>query len=173
MTRHARALAGWTALAGLGLLAALAGCDPVHSDQVAALGGETNGVGPGPRHRPGQPCTLCHDGTFGKPKAFAVAGTVFATADATTAMQGVDVTLTGADGKTFVAHTNEAGNFYVTPGELAPRYPMHVSISSGGTTVTMQSHVGWAASCATCHADPAGPDSPGHVYFEVPNGQVP
>ena len=48
---------------------------------------------------------------------------------------------------------------------------MKTSVVSGGVTVQMQSHVGWAGACATCHVDPAGPDSPGHVYFTIPTGQ--
>jgi hypothetical protein len=156
------------ALAGAGLA-----CDPVHSAKVSALGGETPGVHTGPLHRPGEPCTECHDGALGDPPEFSTAGTIFQTADATTALVGATVTLTAADGRTYSTTTNEAGNFYVTPAQFAPGFPMKVSVSSGGTTVKMVSHVGWAASCATCHADPAGQDSPGHVYFDVPVGAVP
>jgi hypothetical protein len=165
------------AIASVALAAAAFGaafaCDPVHNDKVSSLGGEAPGVRTGPLHRPGEPCTECHDGSLGNPPAFSVAGTLFQTADATTALSGATVTITAADGKTYATTSNEAGNFYVTPNDFAPKFPIHVNVTSGGTTVTMQSHVGWASSCATCHVDPAGPDSPGHVYFDVPDGAVP
>jgi hypothetical protein len=155
------------------LALAWAACDPVQSDAVAKLGGEVQGVPRGPLHRPGQPCTFCHDGALGDPPQFSVAGTIYQTADGTTALSGATVSLTDVDGKTYVATTNAAGNFYVTPTAYSPHYPMRVGVTSAGVTVNMQSHIGWASSCAACHVDPAGPDSPGHVYFDVPNGQVP
>ena len=78
------------------------------------------------------------------------------------------MTLQGADGTTTTATTNAAGNFFLTPGAYAPKYPVHVtSVSLGGTSITMHSHIGGNGSCASCHADPASPSSPGHVYFDV------
>ena len=162
----------WVLIVALAAAAA-ASCDPVQSDQIAALGGEAPGVRRGPLHRPGQPCTLCHDGALGDPPAFSVAGTIYQSADSATALSGATVTLTGADGKTYSTSTNAAGNFYLTPTDFTPKYPMRVGVASSGTSVTMQSHIGWAGSCGFCHVDPAGPDSPGHVYFNIPNGQVP
>jgi hypothetical protein len=155
------------------LFAALAGaaagsCDPVHDNARAALGGEVPGVPPGPMHRPGQPCLLCHDGATGDPAAFSMAGTVFLDANTLTPAPGATVTLVGADGTTTSATTNGAGNFFLTPGAYAPRYPVHVtSVTLGGVSVTMHSHIGGDGSCAGCHFDPAGPDSPGHVYFQI------
>ena len=153
------------------LLAGVA-CDPVLASKIDALGGNAPGVRNGPLHRPGQPCTLCHDGAFRDPPAFSVAGTVYTSADSAVPLAGAIVTLVGADGASFPVMTNDAGNFYVSPDAFSPKYPMRVSVAYGGTTVQMQSHVGWSGSCGTCHADPAGPDSPGHVYFNVV-GKVP
>jgi hypothetical protein len=157
------------ALLSLVVLAAVAGsCDPVHDDAVAALGGEAPGVPPGPLHRPGQPCLLCHDGASGDPAAFSMAGTVFIGGNTLTPQPGAVILLTNADGTTMSATTNAAGNFYLTPDAYAPVYPVHVtSVSVGGVSVTMHSHIGGNGSCAGCHADPAGPDSPGHVYSDV------
>jgi len=170
----ARAWAGLAMATAMSAALALgAACDPVKDDKVTSLGGETQGVRTGPLHRPGQPCTACHDGALGDPPEFSVAGTIFSAADNTVALAGATVTITAADGKTYATTTNAAGNFYVTPTDFAPKYPVRVSVASGGVTVTMQSHIGWAASCATCHVDPPGPDSPGHVYFDVPDGAVP
>jgi hypothetical protein len=143
-------------------------CDPVHDDAVAALGGEIAGVRPGPLHRPGQPCLVCHDGAFGDPRAFSMAGTVFLYGNSTPPAIGATVTLEDKNGTTTTATTNEAGNFYLTPDTYSPHYPVHVmSLTSGDASVSMHSHIGGNGSCAGCHADPAGPDSPGHVYLHV------
>jgi hypothetical protein len=157
-------------IASLALVALVAGaCDPVHDSAKAALGGETPGVPKGPLHRPGQPCIVCHDGEPGDPRAFSMAGTVFLNANSLTpAAVGATVTLQNADGSTVSTVTNAAGNFYFTPDAYAPQYPVHVtSIALDGTSIKMSSHIGGNGSCAWCHADPAGPDSPGHIYFHV------
>jgi hypothetical protein len=154
----------WLALTA----SAVGSCDPVHDDAVAALGGETPGVPRGPLHRPGQPCVLCHDGASGDPRAFSMAGTVFAGGNTLVPSVGATVSLQSADGATATAVTNAAGNFFLTPDAYTPRYPVHVTrITQGNVSVTMHSHIGTNGSCAGCHADPAGPDSPGHVYFNV------
>ena len=114
-----------------------------------------------------------HDGAVGDPPEFSVAGTVFQSATTTTAAPSVTVSLVDANGATYTAKTNSAGNFYVTPKNYAPKYPMKVSLVSSGATIAMASHVGWAGGCAVCHVDPAGPDSPGHVYVDVTPGAVP
>jgi hypothetical protein len=170
MTRHASRVRARPPIALLVLLvAASAGsCDPVHDDAVAALGGETPGIPPGPLHRAGQPCLVCHDGASGDPPAFSMAGTVFMDANALAPLVGGVVTLEGADGSTRAVITNAAGNFYLSPTDYLPDYPVHVtSVASGGVSVLMHSHIGGNGSCAGCHADPAGPGSPGHVYFQI------
>jgi hypothetical protein len=151
------------------LVALSSSCDPVHEQEKAALGGETPGVPQGPLHRPGQPCIVCHDGEFGDPSAFSMAGTVFLNANSLTpAAVGATVTLQSADGTTVSTTTNEAGNFYFTPDAYTPKYPVHVTqITLGSTSILMHSHIGGNGSCAWCHADPAGPNSPGHVYFNI------
>jgi hypothetical protein len=148
--------------------AALAGsCDPVHEHQEDVLADNAPGVQNGPLHRPGEPCLVCHDGDF------SMAGTIFVGGNDKTPLAGATVTLTGADGVTESLRTNAAGNFYANASDYTPHYPVHVSVTSGGTTVQMVSHIGGNGSCAFCHVDPAGPGSPGHVYFDVPNGIAP
>jgi hypothetical protein len=149
-----------------------ASCDPVHDDAVTALGGEAPGVRKGPLHRPGQPCILCHDGAIGDPPAFSVAGTIFQTATGLEAADGATITLTSSDGSTHATTANAAGNFYVLPTEYAPVYPMKVAVTYGQVTVKMTSDVGRDGSCATCHLDPAGPGSAGHVFIP-PDGVAP
>jgi hypothetical protein len=140
-------------------------CDPVHSDEIAALGGEAPGVKKGPLHRPGQPCQVCHDGSLGSPPEFTVAGTIFKNESDRVAAVSASVVLTSVNGATYTATTNAAGNFYVSPTQFTPAYPMSVVVISGNVTVKMTSLVGRNASCATCHFDPAGPTSAGHVFI--------
>lgn len=159
----------------------LVACDPVHDDAVSALGGETPGVRRGPLHRPGQPCILCHDGALGDPQRFAVAGTVFQTPGGKVPAVNATVTLTDANGTTIQVVTNAAGNFYVTPTQYDPVVPMQVAVAeSGGTTAKMQTVVAGNlaeepnnGSCASCHFDPAGATSPGHVCITLDDGGTP
>jgi hypothetical protein len=154
-------------------LCGLAACDPVVGNAIDDLGGEANGVHPGPQHRPGQPCLLCHDGDIGDPPEFSVAGTVFLHATGSAAANGARVELQNADGSKYEAVANSSGNFYLSPGEFTPRFPLQVKVSYRGQSVTMHSTIGRDGACASCHIDPAGPDSPGQVYIELEDGGVP
>jgi hypothetical protein len=142
----------------------LLGCDPVVDDAIAALGGEAPGTHPGPLHRAGQPCLLCHDGSLGDPPEFSVAGTVFLDTSDTTPARNAQVELKANDGTSLTLTTNAAGNFYVPATRWNPQYPLQVEVSFQGQSVPMLSRIGRDGSCASCHVDPAGPDSPGHVY---------
>jgi hypothetical protein len=138
-------------------LVALLGCDPVRSDAVAALGGEAPGVPHGPTHRPGQPCLVCHNN-------FAVAGTVFLDAIDRKGANGIVVHLTDSQDTAFDATTNEVGNFFVRTEQYHPVYPMKVELRYANMTVKMVSDVGRNGACGSCHFDPPGPGSPGHVF---------
>jgi len=154
---------------------AIASCNPVQDDAIAALGGEAPGVRRGPLHRPGQPCLLCHDGALGDPPEFTVAGTIFALPSSQLPAVNVTVSMLDARGATYEATTNAAGNFYVTPDQWTPVFPItQVALkNAGGLPIYMQSEVGRSGSCAACHVDPAGPDSPGHVCVSLDDGGVP
>jgi hypothetical protein len=164
----------------LGLASAGAGgCDPVKDDAVAALGPEAPGVRQGPLHRPGQPCLLCHDGAIGDPQRFTVAGTVFQTNAATVGASGIMVDVIDAKGQSASLATNAAGNFYATPGAYDPTFPLQVTLRGNGLIVAMQTLVEGNGTiepngaCASCHVDPAGPSSPGHVAMSLEDGGVP
>jgi hypothetical protein len=150
----------------------LAACDPVRSDALNALPPEAPGVRNGPLHRPGQPCLLCHDGDLGDPPAFVVAGTVFEVPDTLVGADQATVALTDTVGNVYDTTTNAAGNFYVTPDQWSPTFPLvHVTVTgASGVVATMQSEVGRDGACASCHVDPAGPASPGHVSLSGPDG---
>lgn len=153
----------------------VAACDPVNHDAIDALDGNAPGVRNGPLHRPGEPCLLCHDGQIGDPSRFTVAGTIFETPGARVAAVDAVVTLTDANGSTHSTSTNAAGNFYLTPGDWTPVFPISnvTVLGSGATTPTkMQSEIGRDGACASCHVDPAGPASPGHVALASVDGGV-
>lgn len=158
----------------LAVIALLPGCDPVQDSAINALGGEAPGVRRGPLHRPGQPCLLCHDGALGDPPAFSVAGTIFDRPSDAQPVNGATVSLLDANGSSFDALTNAAGNFYVTPDQWTPTFPLTVAVTTGaGLKVTMHTDVGRDGACATCHFDPAGPASPGHVCITLDDGSSP
>jgi hypothetical protein len=137
--------------------------DPVRDQAIAALGGEAQGVGRGPLHRPGQPCLVCHDS--GEASAFSVAGTVYARAESRIPLNEVAIQLVDSSGRRFNAVTNCAGNFFVRPSDLAVHYPLWVTMAVGAQNIDMESPVYRDGSCAACHTDPKGPTSAGHVYL--------
>jgi hypothetical protein len=158
---------------------ALGACDPVLDDAVSDLGPETPGVRTGPLHRPGQPCLLCHDGAFGDPQAFSVAGTIYQIPSSLEPAVGATVAMTDATGSTRDEVTNAAGNFYIAASDWAPQFPLQVQVQPvTGPVVYMYSLVNSGTdvaggACATCHRDPAGADSPGHVSISLDDGGVP
>ncbi len=158
---------------GAFLIAPILACDPTHSDQVSALGGEAPNVNEGPTHRPGEPCLRCHDGAFGDPEEFSVAGTIYRGAEDATGADGVTVIMTDATGSTHTALTNSAGNFYVTPGDWTPKYPMQAQIESGSTKVPMLTLISRDGACSGCHVAPASDDSPGRVVLTLDDGGTP
>jgi hypothetical protein len=165
------------ALVGLAVAAACDG-DPVHDNEVSALGGETGGVGPGPLHRPGQPCLVCHGGSGPASLQFAVGGTIYqAQSGPLVAQDNATVSLIDANHQTASATTNSAGNFWVTQSAWAPVFPVHVeSVAYNDVSIAMTTHIGRDGSCATCHFDPAGGDLVGHIYLapgDEPDGGFP
>ncbi|HEX3343594.1 MAG TPA: hypothetical protein VHS09_03435 [Polyangiaceae bacterium] len=168
---------------GLALLTGLAAatsCDPVHEDAKSALGPEAPDVHPGPTHRPGQPCLVCHDGGFLDPPRFLIGGTVYATPDANAPAVGATVTLVGPDGASTQLTTNSVGNFYAQETDYVPGFPLQVTVeSAGGLVVPMQTLVAGNGTveangaCASCHVAPAGPASPGPVSLTLDDGGTP
>ena len=155
--------------------------DPVHNARVDALGPESSG-GTGPTHRPGQPCLTCHSDQGPSSTEFAVAGTLYQSAAAgSPPLVGATVTIydatQNADGgapHTFT--TNAAGNFYAPKSDWTPFFPLHdISVSSPllPAPTTMHTVVGRDGSCATCHFDPKGQGSHGHIYLVLDPADLP
>jgi hypothetical protein len=144
--------------------------DPVHQAQVDALGGETSGVPRGPYHRAGQPCTVCHGSEGPASTQFTVAGTIFAGPDARVGVDGAEVLFVDSLGSSpppGAAVTNCVGNFFLTTDTWNPAFPIRVAVASGQSVQQMVGHIGRQGSCAFCHKDPRGLDSPGHVFAGV------
>ena len=139
----------------LGVLLAAAGCnDPVHDDAVASLGPEDPNVPPGPLHRPGQPCMVCHDGTGPAALAFATAGTIFQDGTNPTPLVSATVQITDINDKTMSPETNCAGNFFVEAVDFDLVYPLHAQVFYGSQNVQMLSHIAKTGGCADCHLSP-------------------
>jgi hypothetical protein len=169
-----------TVIASAALAAACS--DPVVDDAIAALGPEDPG-GPGPEHRPGQPCVLCHSkGGPASSKAFAVAGTVYQTPTGTDGADQVTVEFVDANGTGPRANptTGPSGNFWVPIEDWENlAFPIRVGLYDDADkppTQQMVSLIGREGSCNFCHRPlPSGDlskaqidqtrSSAGQIYF--------
>lgn len=141
--------------------------DPVRDRAIDALGDELPGVPPGPTHRPGQPCLLCHsDGGPASGKPFAVAGTVYRTPTGVEGAGGVEVRFVDAanGAPNIPVFTNDSGNFFVRESEWPNlRYPFKVALfRNNQVAAQMNTTVNREGSCNFCHRNPAdfGDDAP-------------
>lgn len=153
----------------LALLLPIACSNPVHDDEVQALGPEDPGVPPGPLHRPGQPCLTCHGGGGPATALFSLGGTITLVRGDTAPAVNALVQIEDIGGNYWTAPTNEVGNFFVAAEHFVPQYPIKVNLFSADMTVTqnMQTYSARQGSCAACHALPLGPTSPGPVYLQT------
>jgi len=134
--------------------------DPVPDMAVARLGPEADGVSPGPLHRPGQPCLVCHSERGpASNKPFAVAGTVFEkpTGDAPPTTP-IEINLRDSMNQSPGPFTtNEVGNFYITEDEWPDiTFPLRVGIERNGKRSEMMSAVNREGSCNFCHQPASG-----------------
>ena len=158
--------------------AVLAACgNPSVDDRIEALGEETPGVEPGPYHRPGQPCVLCHGPYFGAGPELSIGGTVFATDRGRVPVEGAVVRIWDSVGDSRELATNCIGNFYVAKEDWDPLFPLKVEVEFGlpggeaadRRLVGMSSRIERDGSCAGCHVDNKAEvsqtqASPGRIY---------
>jgi hypothetical protein len=150
------------ALSVVGVVLAGACAEPVHDQQVKALGDDPRGVPDGEFHRAGQPCLTCH-GFFGPASSrFAVGGTVFAGPQRRVGANQVLVELIDSTGSTRSAPTDCVGNFFVRAEDWDPAFPILVALR-GDHFQPMSTQIAREGSCSQCHSDPPTFDSPGHV----------
>lgn len=157
-------LVSMVVVAGASAAFAAGGCaNPVIDDEIAALGPDL--TRPGPDHRPGQPCLLCHEGVTAPD--FAIAGTVYATPDSKVAVEHATVIVTDANGRKFKKSTNCAGNFYGDTAEPLA-YPLRAEVlctlpDGSSRRSVMGTRIDRTGSCADCHVGNPTTKSPGRV----------
>jgi hypothetical protein len=106
---------------------------------------------------------------------FSLAGTVFDSNHSAVGVDNAQILIVDSNGSSPTAPvvTNCVGNFFITPEQWNPAFPILVGIQSGKISATMFSQISRATSCAECHADPPSYDSVGHVFIDVsPNPRL-
>jgi hypothetical protein len=164
--------------------------DPVHDAEVAALGPEQPGVPKGQYHRANQPCLVCHGGEGPAKAHFSIAGTIFGgqfsyTQNDTEGVPGATVIIVDDNTAAGYQQTNCVGNFWFNADSSTgwpgfPAFPILAEVvSPTGTAVQMRGgngeliHISRDGSCATCHSDPTGLSTCGHVFVPYNPGGAP
>jgi len=166
----------------LGALLALGCGNPSVDAKVELLGEENPAVEPGPFHRPGQPCVLCHSTYVGANPELSVGGTIFGTSRKRLPVEAATVKLWDSTGDYYETTTNCIGNFQVEKEKWDPSFPLHVEIEyplpgeidpktglPQRKVANMGTRISRDGSCAGCHID-NGLDisetqsSPGRVF---------
>lgn len=145
------------------MVAVACGGDPVRDRAEESLGPEAPGEQPGPTHRAGQPCAVCHRDD-GPARAFVVAGTIFERAGEKKGAEGIVVELADRAGARRQVITNAAGNFFVASEDWPAAWPVTAKLVIDGETRAMKTLIQREASCAKCHSDPSGPKSVGALH---------
>lgn len=162
----------WLAI-GVAVLACSCG-EPVRERAIEALGPEDDAVAPGPLHRPGQRCVLCHDGEDADVPAFSIAGTVYVDADLQLPAANVEIDLLDAEERRITVTSNCAGNFYAERERFAPTFPVWTALRHEDYRIAMVSPIGRDGSCATCHIAQATRQGTDVVYlFSLPDETFP
>ena len=139
--------------------AALSCANPVHTDAVAAQGGDSsgefNGISPGPTHRAGQQCMVCHGGDGPGPN-FSFAGTIYITRGQPDPAVNATISITDENNQTHDLISNDVGNFYITKDDWDAEMPANVKVSWTDSTGRKSDHpmisrIGNNGGCATCH----------------------
>lgn len=116
--------------------------------------------------RPGGDCIGCHTAEDEGPR-YLVAGTVYELPDEPDdclGVEGVTVEITDADGAMWSLTTNEAGNFYISPGDGPIAMPYQAQIVLGQTVLPMATHQS-EGSCASCHTQAGENQAIGRIYL--------
>jgi len=116
---------------------------------------------------PGMACVACHASTGGEAPIFTVAGTVYPAAHepdgcfGASGSGGVQVVITGADGKTLALTPSAAGNFYSTAPVALPFQAKVVYMGRTGAMLEAQS----TGDCNSCHTQTGTNAAPGRIVL--------
>ena len=150
------------------------GEDPIPQGVIDELPPEVGT--PDARHRPGQPCLVCHSEYGGAQPPLVIGGTVFKEDLMTGALigaPGIRVEVYDSLGDFRVACSNSAGNFFIEKDDWEKiTFPLKSFV--GNAPRRMRSIIGREGSCANCHQLPpegvagtgADKDSPGVIIVE-------
>lgn len=169
---HHRTLRSVTLTGVVALACWSASCtDPVNDRAIERLGEET-GAGPGPEHRPGQPCVLCHSDGGPAERKLVIGGTVFeSSSPQSKGAAGVTVLFIDASSAQRQTETNAAGNFYILEEEWPDlTFPFKVGLLANNKPIPMTTTVNREGSCNFCHKP--NPGSPLAIPGDIPRESI-
>ena len=132
---------------------------PVCTSKTMTRGGE------GPTMDPGMACISCH--SRGEGPRFAIAGTVYPTAhepdqcNGANGSTGIQVVITGADGKSITLTPNAVGNFSSAGAVAAPYQAKLVYMGRERLMVAAQT----SGDCNSCHTQVGVNAAPGRLLI--------
>lgn len=118
---------------------------------------------------PGEACIACHTAEHEGPD-YVAAGTVFTAYDEPDDCNGAEgavVRLTDAEGTTFEATANEAGNFYFSARSTALVAPYVAEVEFADGTVAAMSGEQDDGDCNGCHTAAGSGGAPGRIAHDA------
>jgi hypothetical protein len=140
-----------------------AGMSGTCTSQLTWLGGNEGSAD----MNPGMACVSCHASTGGEAPIFTIAGTVYPSFHepdgcyGAAGTSGVQVVITGADGKTLTLTPSGAGNFYSTAAVALPFQAKVLYMGRVGTMLEAQS----TGDCNSCHTQNGTNLAPGRIVL--------
>lgn len=126
----------------------------------------TRGNHESPLMHPGGTCIQCHADSREGP-SYVVAGTVYTLLDEPVdcnGLQGVEVEIMDSEGSVWTATTNDAGNFFLSPRQADPVFPITAVVRDGDVEremVTPQE----SGECNACHTDEGANGAMGRIVI--------
>jgi hypothetical protein len=131
----------------------------------------TGGNEESPMMNPGEACIACHTEEREGPQ-FAIAGTVFTNFDEPDDCNGVDgatVRITDANGDTYEARSNRAGNFFLDARNNPIATPYFAEVVFGDGTVATMGGARESGDCNSCHTQYGSGGAPGRIASSAAN----
>lgn len=131
----------------------------------------TGGNEESPLMNPGEACIACHTAEREGPQ-FAIAGTVFTNFDEPDDCNGVDsatVRITDANGATYEARSNRAGNFFLDARSNPIATPYFAEVVFGDGTVATMGGARESGDCNGCHTQYGSGGAPGRIASSAAN----